>query len=67
MQQLVRSILLAEPMTGDFEACFRGIDDDATVIALAESFAFANCERRERLADLLASKTLQNRRSPAPA
>jgi len=67
VQQLVRSILLAEPMTSDFEACFRGIDDDASVIALADSFAFANCERRERLAELIASKTMQNRREAAPA
>lgn len=56
-QQLVRSIMLAEPMTGDFEACFRGIEDDATVIALAESFAFRNCVKRQPLADIIAART----------
>jgi endoglucanase len=57
VQTLVRSILLAEPMTKDFENCFAGIDDDATAIALAESFRFGNCVRRQKLADLIVSKT----------
>jgi hypothetical protein len=50
---LVRSILLAEPMVEDFRRCMSGITDDATVIALADSFALARCVRRDRLADLL--------------
>ena len=57
IQQLVRSILLAEPMIGDFEACFRNIGDDETVIALAESFAFDNCVKREKLAETIAART----------
>lgn len=60
VQTIVRSILLAEPMVGDFEACFRGIDDDETVIALAESFSFKNCVRRQKLADLIASKRVNH-------
>ena len=56
-QQLVRSILLAEPMAKDFEDCFTGIDNDETVIALANSFSFGNCVRRQRLAEVIMSRT----------
>ena len=56
-QQLVRSILLGEPMAEDFGKLFADIDDDETVIALAESFALGNCVRRQRLADLIAART----------
>jgi aryl-phospho-beta-D-glucosidase BglC (GH1 family) len=52
---LVRSILLAEPMLGDFRACFTDVGDDETVIALAESFALENCVKRDRLAALLSA------------
>jgi hypothetical protein len=55
IQTLVRSIVLAEPMIKDFEDCFADVGDDETVIALAESFRFANSVRRQRLADLIAS------------
>ncbi len=44
-------------MIKDFEDCFNGVDDE-TAIALAESFRFGNCVRRQRLADLIASKTI---------
>jgi len=57
IQTLVRSILLAEPMVQDFADCFAGVDD-AAAIALAESFSFGNCVRRQRLADLIAAKTV---------
>ena len=57
IQTLVRSILLAEPMAQDFGDCFAGVDD-AAAIALAESFSFQNCVRRQRLADLIAAKTV---------
>jgi hypothetical protein len=57
IQTLVRSIVLAEPMIKDFEDCFADVADDATVVVLAESFRFGNCVRRQRLADLIASKT----------
>ena len=50
---LVRGILLAEPMLDDFRRCFTDIADDETVIALADSFRFDNCVRRERLASML--------------
>ena len=56
IQTLVRSILPAEPMAQDFGDCFAGVDDESA-IALAESFRFGNCVRRQRLAELIASKT----------
>jgi hypothetical protein len=56
VQTIVRSILLAEPMAEDFGRCFEGLDVDH-VIALADSFRFDRCVRRERLAALIASKT----------
>jgi hypothetical protein len=55
IQTLVRSILLAEPMAADFGDCFVGVDDEQA-IALAESFRFDKCARRQRLADLIAAK-----------
>jgi len=57
VQTIVRSILLAEPMTEDFGRCFEGLDRDQ-LIALADSFRFDRCVRRERLAALIASKTV---------
>jgi hypothetical protein len=56
VQTIVRSILLAEPMVEDFGRCFEGLDDDH-VIALADSFRFDRCVRRDRLAALIASRT----------
>ena len=56
IQTLVRSILRAEPMAQDFGDCFAGVDDESA-IALAESIRFGNCVRRQRLAELIASKT----------
>jgi hypothetical protein len=64
---LVRSILLAEPMIRDFESRFAGIADDRTVVALAESFRFADCVRRQELADLIAAKTGRATRQRADA
>ena len=52
---IVRSILLSEPMIDQFARCLAGVDDEG-VVALAESFRFSRCVRRERLAALLASK-----------
>jgi endoglucanase len=57
VQQLVRSILLAEPMAEDFGALFTDVKDDETLIELADSFAFGNCVRRQRLAELIAART----------
>jgi hypothetical protein len=56
LQTLVRAIVLAEPMIKDFEKLFEQIDDDDTVVALAESFAFGNCVRRQRLAETIAAR-----------
>ncbi|MEO3745778.1 glycoside hydrolase family 5 protein [Plantactinospora sp. B5E13] len=49
---LVRHILLAEPMVGDFARCFEGLTPEEAE-ALADSFAFDRCLRREPLAELL--------------
>jgi hypothetical protein len=51
---LVRSILLAEPMLEDFERCFTDIEDDHTLIELADSFRFDKCNVRDALATTLA-------------
>jgi len=57
LQTLVRAIVLAEPMAKDFEDLFTDIGDDDTVIALAESFSFKNCIRRQRLAEVISAGT----------
>ncbi|TDC51498.1 glycoside hydrolase family 5 protein [Jiangella ureilytica] len=49
---LVRHILLAEPMAGDFARCFEGVTPDEAA-ELGASFAFDACARREPLAELL--------------
>ncbi len=49
---LVRHILLAEPMADDYARCLEGLSRDE-LTALAESFAFTACTRRERLATTL--------------
>jgi endoglucanase len=50
---LVRHILLAEPLVGDFARCFEGMSH-AELLGLADSFAFDACVRRDRLCDTLA-------------
>ena len=49
---LVRHILLAEPMADDFAACFRDLTPQAARAA-ASSFALASCEVRAPLVDAL--------------
>ncbi|AVT28972.1 glycoside hydrolase family 5 [Plantactinospora sp. BC1] len=49
---LVRNILLAEPLVGEFGRCFEGVDPDGAE-RLAASFAFDACVRREPLAETL--------------
>jgi hypothetical protein len=53
---LVRHVLLAEPMVKDFGRCFSGVTPDEAE-ELAGSFAFEECARRDRLADLLRDAT----------
>ena len=52
IQRLVRNILLAEPLVDDFGRCFDGVTPDEAE-ALASSFAFGQCARREGLAETL--------------
>jgi endoglucanase len=52
VHQIVRHMLFAEPMVDDFAACFAGVTA-ADARAAADSFSFENCERRERLAEML--------------
>lgn len=49
---LVRHILLAEPLVGDFRRCFEGVGP-AEAEQLADSFRFDACARRDRLAGIL--------------
>ena len=49
---LVRHVLLAEAMVGDFARCFEGVTPDEAE-GLADSFALESCVRRERLAEVL--------------
>ena len=51
---LVRHILLAEPLVDDFGACFAGLGAEEAE-ALADSFRFDRCTRRDRLAEILAA------------
>jgi endoglucanase len=55
LMTLVRAIMLAEPMVEEFGRCFAGITDEATMIALADSFRLDNCVVRERLAGVLSA------------
>lgn len=51
--RLVRHILFSEPLVRDFERCFEGLRDEATILALADSFKFENCLPRIALAEVL--------------
>jgi endoglucanase len=50
--RVVRQILLAEPLVEEFGRCFEGVNAAETA-ELADSFAFAACDRNERIAGLL--------------
>jgi aryl-phospho-beta-D-glucosidase BglC (GH1 family) len=52
VQTLVPHIVFAQPMAGEYAAAFQGLDNDE-LTALAESFALANCDRRQGLWDRL--------------
>lgn len=52
---LVRHVLFAQAMLGQYAERFTGLDEDE-LDALADSFALARCEPRTRLCDLLASR-----------
>jgi hypothetical protein len=52
-QRLVRHVLLAEPLVGDFGRCFEGVKGSERILALADSFRFDNCLTRTRLVDVL--------------
>ncbi|GLZ05571.1 hypothetical protein Acsp03_30370 [Actinomadura sp. NBRC 104412] len=56
---LVRHILFAQPLTVEYAELFRGLDD-GELDALANSFAFAACRRREHLAEILARHTREH-------
>ena len=49
---LVRHILLAEPLVGDFGRCFEGLSP-AAAEGLADSFRFDRCVTRDRLNETL--------------
>jgi hypothetical protein len=54
IDDIVRHILVAQALVPEYAELFRGCSDDE-LLALADSFAFDNCLRRDRLIDLLAS------------
>ena len=54
IDQLVRHMLLAEPLVEQFGALFRGVTE-REIDELMQSFQFKNCVQRTELAQLLAS------------
>jgi endoglucanase len=52
IQRLVRNILLAEPLVGDFGRCFEG-HTPGEAEAIVDSFAFERCAVREPFAEIL--------------
>ena len=52
---LVRHILFAQALLGEYAERFRGLGDDE-LVALADSFALRGCVRRQRLCDLVAAR-----------
>jgi endoglucanase len=50
--RILREIVLGEPLVEEFGRCFAGLSP-AEAAGLADSFAFAECDRNERLAGLL--------------
>jgi hypothetical protein len=52
--QLVRHVLLSEPLVDEFAERFRGVTED-DIDALMQSFLFKNCCQRTELAHILAS------------
>lgn len=53
IDQLVRHILLTEPLVGEFARLFEGVTD-AEIDELMASFRFERCMQREALAETLA-------------
>jgi hypothetical protein len=53
VRTLLLNITLAQPLAQEYAELFRGREDDE-LVALAESFAFANCAVRESLREQLA-------------
>lgn len=53
IQQLVRHMLLAEPLLEEFGELFRGMGEDE-IDEMMKSFRFENCAKRGDLADILA-------------
>jgi hypothetical protein len=53
VRTLLLNITFAQPLVQEYAELFRGLDDDA-LVALADSFAFANCAVRESLREQLA-------------
>ncbi len=54
INQLVRHMLLAEPLVEEFGALFKRVTEQE-IDALMQSFQFKNCVQRTELAQVLAS------------
>jgi endoglucanase len=54
VEELVLNICFAEPLAGEFAACFADASD-AELVALGETFAFRNCLPQKDLCEVLAT------------
>jgi endoglucanase len=52
VEQLVLNICFAEPLVGEFAACFADASDDE-LVALGMSFAFGNCTAQKELCEVV--------------
>lgn len=57
VEQLVRNILFAEPLSDEFAACFANADDDE-LAELARSFSFERCVEQKQLSDVIRGAAL---------
>lgn len=57
VEQLVRNILFAEPLSDEFAACFADADDDK-LADLARSFSFGRCVEQKQLCDVIRAAAL---------
>jgi endoglucanase len=52
VEQLVLNICFAEPLAGEFAACFADASDDE-LVALGMSFAFGSCTAQKELCEVI--------------
>jgi hypothetical protein len=57
VEQLVLSLCFAEPLAGEFAACFADASDEE-LIALGGCFAFGSCVENRELSEVVSQKGL---------